>query len=459
MSNQLSSSDGSRAPAFGTKSVIVPPAQAIILDNLCSSLGQVLAGTSPSTDTSQAIYNGLLALASLARGNIQDSTPSNWDAALQQIPGMLSLLTCNHREIQEQNITCQLDSQARPASALFEFAEQITSSCELTITHEGTNWLANITDYSTTWNISLGSSDPGWVEERPAMSMNNVSPVATGGVGNIISSLSSFIPGWQTASDPTPFVEEPVSTIPKKPDNAMNGEIMWYYLLKGEQFGPVSEEALRREILAGVIDAQTMVWNPAMTEWRPLSEALPDAVAIQVSSPAPPVPPAPPAPPAPPVPPTQPAPPTAPVSSAPTPTINWYYLAGSQQQGPVNEITLGQLISAGTLTADSLLWREGLSNWAPVSEVLPNLLPPPAEWYYLLNGQQIGPVSEQDLRAWLQEGRLTATCLVWKSTMSEWQQANLAGLVASPQALVCRKCGASITPDIRFCGKCGQSLT
>ena len=45
-------------------------------------------------------------------------------------------------------------------------------------------------------------------------------------------------------------------------------------------------------------------------------------------------------------------------------------------------------------------------------------------WYYMQDGAQQGPISEDELQAMAQDGRLQPTDMVWKSGMAEWQQAN-----------------------------------
>jgi uncharacterized RDD family membrane protein YckC len=44
--------------------------------------------------------------------------------------------------------------------------------------------------------------------------------------------------------------------------------------------------------------------------------------------------------------------------------MEWYYYDGGQQVGPVPEDRLRALRRAGTLTADTLVWRVGMANWA-----------------------------------------------------------------------------------------------
>src|SRR5688572_11074286 len=45
--------------------------------------------------------------------------------------------------------------------------------------------------------------------------------------------------------------------------------------------------------------------------------------------------------------------------------MNWYYAAGGQQQGPVDDAQLDALFSSGQINADTLIWREGMANWLP----------------------------------------------------------------------------------------------
>lgn len=53
----------------------------------------------------------------------------------------------------------------------------------------------------------------------------------------------------------------------------------------------------------------------------------------------------------------------------------WYYSdAQRQQHGPVNADALAALHAAGTLTPDSLVWREGLSEWRPWREMIAEVI-------------------------------------------------------------------------------------
>lgn len=50
--------------------------------------------------------------------------------------------------------------------------------------------------------------------------------------------------------------------------------------------------------------------------------------------------------------------------------MNWFYVLNGQQVGPVTQAQLEELAQAGTIKADTLVWREGLSNWLPYSQAM-----------------------------------------------------------------------------------------
>jgi hypothetical protein len=48
--------------------------------------------------------------------------------------------------------------------------------------------------------------------------------------------------------------------------------------------------------------------------------------------------------------------------------MDWYYADGSQQKGPITEEGLADLVRAGTVKPDTLVWRAGLAGWQPYSQ-------------------------------------------------------------------------------------------
>jgi len=44
-------------------------------------------------------------------------------------------------------------------------------------------------------------------------------------------------------------------------------------------------------------------------------------------------------------------------------SMTWHYAVGGQQVGPVSEDELNRLVNAGTVKADTLVWKEGWADW------------------------------------------------------------------------------------------------
>lgn len=58
------------------------------------------------------------------------------------------------------------------------------------------------------------------------------------------------------------------------------------------------------------------------------------------------------------------------------PNRSWFYAANGQQQGPFPEAQLRELITRGTVRADTLVWSEGMAGWQKVAEI-PGLMSMP----------------------------------------------------------------------------------
>ncbi|MGB0370854.1 MAG: DUF4339 domain-containing protein [Opitutales bacterium] len=51
--------------------------------------------------------------------------------------------------------------------------------------------------------------------------------------------------------------------------------------------------------------------------------------------------------------------------------MQWYYEGNGEQQGPVEESALKELFKSGELSSDTRVWRQGMADWVPYSEVFP----------------------------------------------------------------------------------------
>jgi uncharacterized RDD family membrane protein YckC len=49
--------------------------------------------------------------------------------------------------------------------------------------------------------------------------------------------------------------------------------------------------------------------------------------------------------------------------------MKWYYVEQGQQTGPVSDVQLAELVRSGKITANTLVWREGLAEWQPYAQI------------------------------------------------------------------------------------------
>ena len=52
---------------------------------------------------------------------------------------------------------------------------------------------------------------------------------------------------------------------------------------------------------------------------------------------------------------------------------SWFFASGGQQRGPYPEAQFRKLIGSGTVTADTLVWSEGMAGWQKAGDI-PGLL-------------------------------------------------------------------------------------
>jgi hypothetical protein len=110
--------------------------------------------------------------------------------------------------------------------------------------------------------------------------------------------------------------------------------------------------------------------------------------------------------------------------------LDWYYAQNNQQKGPISEEELKDLLSSGVISMDSLVWKKGLPNWTEAKK-LPNFKQNSVEWFYVHNGKQHGPLTEDSLKEELRSGRLPADSDVWCDQMDDWTSANQLPLFAA----------------------------
>ncbi len=110
--------------------------------------------------------------------------------------------------------------------------------------------------------------------------------------------------------------------------------------------------------------------------------------------------------------------------------MDWYYVADGQRVGPVSETQLAELAGTGAILFDTLVWREGLDTWRPYGEVHVSPRPPAAS---------------------LQDANVRAASHSPASSRSN-------------RSLVCPKCGANLgneflnSHDLAPCSGCRAAL-
>ena len=73
---------------------------------------------------------------------------------------------------------------------------------------------------------------------------------------------------------------------------------------------------------------------------------------------------------------------------------NWYCTRQGERQGPMPAPAIKQMLAAGQLTPQDLVWTEGMAQWAPapaVAELWDGAPPPPPVNYYAPGPYATGP--------------------------------------------------------------------
>jgi uncharacterized RDD family membrane protein YckC len=122
--------------------------------------------------------------------------------------------------------------------------------------------------------------------------------------------------------------------------------------------------------------------------------------------------------------------------------MSWYYSDNGRQAGPVDDAGLDGLIRLGAVKPDTLVWKEGMANWQPLSTVRPAPAPdpvpaPPPPPPAPVQQQSWAPPSPQQPQAY--------------QPQQSYQPAVAAG--ASAGGVTCANCGQMFSPnDVIFLG-------
>ncbi len=117
--------------------------------------------------------------------------------------------------------------------------------------------------------------------------------------------------------------------------------------------------------------------------------------------------------------------------------MNWYFMNGDKQEGPVEQDTIAELIQAGQVTGNTPVWRDGMANWLKLSQTELAPLAPAVNVPPPFKGMSTPP----------------------PPAMGKAADANPTPSMAYPvnpaNNSCCPSCGQQLLAGTRFCSKCG----
>lgn len=135
--------------------------------------------------------------------------------------------------------------------------------------------------------------------------------------------------------------------------------------------------------------------------------------------------------------------------AAPADSAQWYAHMNDEQKGPVTKSQLTQWANSGALTAETLVWKEGLENWEPANVLVPELFSGASA---AIGGDAGGGFAGQ------------SDPLASERTCPFCAQSINGAAIKCPhcQSMLnnfCNNCGAQCTSNQAICLKCGSAIS
>jgi len=86
--------------------------------------------------------------------------------------------------------------------------------------------------------------------------------------------------------------------------------------------------------------------------------------------------------------------------------MSWYYAENNERRGPIEDAAFQTLVAAGTINPETLVWREGMAEWAPYAQTSNASSPPVTVAASPLSGVALASTSTSAAAACSQCGRL-----------------------------------------------------
>lgn len=140
----------------------------------------------------------------------------------------------------------------------------------------------------------------------------------------------------------------------------------YYAMIDNKQEGPYDKIQFKRLVDNDMVSLSTMVWKDGMDVWKKAK----DVEEVGEIFPQ-----------------YQAAPPQAPAVAPPAPSKTYQVSINGQNYGPFNLQQLQQYTQAGQITAQSMVWTQGMPSWLPAGSIpelaslfapqMPGAVPPP----------------------------------------------------------------------------------
>jgi hypothetical protein len=112
-------------------------------------------------------------------------------------------------------------------------------------------------------------------------------------------------------------------------------------------------------------------------------------------------------------------------------------LAAGSLAALVGGVIPGAALAAGGTTLPKLAEAKGESAETPPP--IPASAQAGAVWYVVIDGQKVGPLTEEALLRRMASGEIDASTLVWRSGMDEWQT------IAATETIMAKRVAAALT--------------
>jgi len=106
--------------------------------------------------------------------------------------------------------------------------------------------------------------------------------------------------------------------------------------------------------------------------------------------------------------------------------MEYYILIDDTQRGPYSPADIQHMLTTELITMQSSVWREGMEEWVPLNSIYDQLTAPTKDrktrdYFVLLNGDQQGPFSIEQLKQMYASGAITKNVSVWYDGLGDWR--------------------------------------